>query len=498
MVPLSRGGRELELHLRRGAVTIGKDAVDLEARVKADFSGTLDRPESLSLTAARIDLPRLALSADGSVRLDVDEPEVDVRLSADIDLAQMRELVSDLPELTGRANPAVRLSGPATSPEIRLELTSTDVHVARSEIGDVSVDAVYASDSIMLESFEIAHPRGGRLTGSGRVGLEEGFPLTADARLHDVLLQEVLESAGLEGSWIRMPLSSDVRATGSLSPLGVEIDLDGKVDRFEVLNASYRLSDARRFLVLENVPIKGRAAVTDSMVMINGISLGPDESLFDVEGMLHYRDGLDLRLRSESANLEWFGPIADVPFEGIGPIAATVEGPYKSPVVSATSEMSGLSILGYALGDTKATVIFENPTLQLDRVVVSRTGGGTLTGAGRMRFVEGEVFVEAAGDIENAELSDAMVDLKLPASLANRIRSRGSGRLLVGGSLARPEGVVHVDAPRASFDGVDLGALDLEVGFGTGDETLSVDVGLKKDTSLMEIRTAFLPDQTIR
>ncbi len=497
MTPRSRGGREVELRVGRGVLTLEEDVIDLEARMRADFEGTVDRPESLELTYARVDLPQLALIAEGSSRLDLAIPEVDVRVGARIELERIRELVSGLPELSGSARPAVRLSGPVTAPEIRLELESEDVRVARRDVGDVSVDAVYAGTAVIVESFEVRHPRGGRVTGSGRIGLDDGYPVSADARLHDALLEEILNSAGVEGAWVRMVLNSDVRATGTLSPFGVEVALDGGVERFEVLDASYRFTDAQRMLVLESVPLTGRAAITDSMVMVNGLSLGPPENRFDVEGMLHYDDGLDLRVRSERADLAWFGPIAGVPFTGVGPLAASVEGPYKSPVVSATTEIAELSILDYAVGDSKATLIFENPVLDLDRVTINRPTGGKLSGAGRLSFIDGEVLVEAAADIDDAEVGAAMRDLKLPPELASRVRSVGRGRLVLGGSLAEPEGVVHVESGRATFDGVAMGAMNLEVGFGTGAEKLWVEVELKRPSSVIDIRTAFLPDDTI-
>lgn len=497
MTPQSRGGRQIELRVGRGVLTLDGDVIDLQARVHADFEGTVDRPRSLELTYARIDLPQLALDAEGRAELERPIPEVEVRVGAEVELERVRELISGLPELAGRARPALRLSGPITSPEIRLELEADDVQVARRDVGRVELDAVYAGDAVVLESFEVLHPRGGRLTGSGRVGTSKGYPITADARLHDVLLQEVLESTGVEDAWVRMRLNSDARATGSLAPFGIEVALDGNVDRFEVLSSSYRNSDAPRVLVLEEVPINGRAAITKSLVMINGVALGPPENRFDVEGMLHYDDGLDLRVRSERADLAWFGPIADVPFGGTGPVAAAIEGPYDSPVISATTEIEELSILNYAVGDSKATVIFDNPVLQLDRVMVKRPTGGSLTGAGRLSFIEGEVLVEAAADIDEVEVGAAMRDLKLPPELATRVRSVGSGRLVIGGKLVEPEGVVHVEAAKASFDGVDAGAMNLEVGFGTGTEKLWVEVELKRPSSLADVRTAFLPDGTI-
>ncbi|MEM6730470.1 MAG: translocation/assembly module TamB domain-containing protein, partial [Myxococcota bacterium] len=497
MAPQSRGGRALDLRIGRGVVDLGGDIIDLEAQVRADFEGTVDRPRSLQLTQARIDLPLLALEADGTAQLDLPVPEVDIDVGADVKLAQIGELISGLPALGGRARPTIRLRGPVDRPEIRLEVESEEVTIARSDIGNVAVDAVYAGDRVLIEAFELLHPRGGRVTGSGSVGFEDGYPMTASARLHGVKLEEVLASSGLRDAWVRMGLNGDLRATGSLAPLGIEVALDGDVDRFEVLGASHARADSRRFLVLNDVPLRGQAAVTRDLVLINGFELGPEGNRYDVEGMVHYRDGLDLRVRSEQTDLEWFGPVASIPFEGKGEVTAAIEGPFKHPIVTANTSVASLSILGFNLGDTDGTLVYDDPFLKFEQAQIVRPSGGEISGAGRLRFEKPLIYVEAAADISDVELSDAMEDLKLPADFARRIESRGSGRVIVGGTLEGPEGVLHVDSKRAQFDGVDLGALDLEVGFGSGKEKLWVEVGLVRETSLIDTRTAFRSDDTL-
>lgn len=494
MVPQSRGGRSVDLRLGRGELLVDDEVLDFDARIRGEFRGTVDRPKEIELAASEIELPRLSLRAEGSADLSMPVPGLNFRLAADVDLEQLGTLPIDLPPLKGKASPALVLTGTALAPEIRLEVQGEDVHIERAELGDVALDVVYEANRVVVESFEVKHPRGGRVTGSGSVGLEE-LDLALTARLHEVRVQDVLAEAGLPDSWIRLVLNSDARATGTLSPLGIEVELDGAADTFEVLGATYRDRDSEKFLELASVPIVGRAAITKDMVLLNGMNLGPENARLALEGMLHYDDGLDLRARSESIDLGWFGPIGKVPFGGRGPVAAAIEGPYKKPVVSATVEIEDFSMLDFAFGDTKGTLVFENPTLQLERINVRR-GDGRVDGAGNIRFKDG-VLLQLAADIEDVEAGAAMMDLNLPPFLGSKIRGNGSGRLLLSGSPLDLEGLVSVRSKSIAYDGVPLGEATVEVGFGGEREKIVCEIGLVQESSLVDARIGWLEDGTM-
>src|SRR5207247_3234949 len=108
--------------------------------------------------------------------------------------------------------------------------------------------------------------------------------------------------------------------------------------------------------------------------------------------------GMDLHAAGDAVRLDEFGAIASVPFSGQGGIAATVEGPYADPTISATVELDGLTSAGYPIGDTKATLIYAQRVLRADRIAVRR-GSGRLIGGGAMTFSPAGAQVETNLDL---------------------------------------------------------------------------------------------------
>ncbi len=227
MKPMPRGGRSLELQVGRSTLQLDGKSVDLEAEIDATLSGSIDRPQTLALTTASIKTPELMLSAGGQVDFRPEVPELELRLGAEMELARVSDFTDALPPLSGHAIPSVRVCGTVSEPEVRLELEATDVGIAQSKLGDVAIDAVYAGDRILIEALEVEHPRAGRLTGSGSVGLKDGFPLRLRSRMHTVVLEELLRESGVAGAWVRLRLDGDARVDGTLSPLSLRTKLDG-------------------------------------------------------------------------------------------------------------------------------------------------------------------------------------------------------------------------------------------------------------------------------
>lgn len=495
MKPMPRGGRSLELQVGRSTLQLDGKSVDLEAEIDATLSGSIDRPQTLALTTASIKTPELMLSAGGQVDFRPEVPELELRLGAEMELARVSDFTDALPPLSGHAIPSVRVSGTVSEPEVRLELEATDVGIAQSKLGDVAIDAVYAGDRILIEALEVEHPRAGRLTGSGSVGLKDGFPLRLRSRMHTVVLEEILRESGVAGAWVRLRLDGDARVDGTLSPLSLRTKLDGKIGRFEALASSYYKPDARQILVLNQVPISGRAEVSKRAVNLENVSLGPDDARFDVKGAILYREGLRLDARSERCDMEWLGPIADVEFTGEGPVEARIEGRFSKLTIEGDTTMRGFGLLGRSLGDTSAAVSYRASTLRFNDVLVKR-GAGSVRGAGQLVF-GGPPRIEAAADLRRIDVADSLVDLKLSPSLARRIDAAGDGRLILHGLLAKPGGIIHARAPRAAIDGVELGAMNLEVGFGPGERKLWGEIGLARQSGLVDVQAAWLEDDSV-
>lgn len=495
MFPRRRGGRRIALRVGSGVVRHEDIDHKLAASLRATLQGSLDRPRALQVDRARLTISDSAIAIGGAIDFADQQPTFDLRADAELDLSELSTLNPAIPRLRGQAKPTLYLSGTLAEPELRLEVEADAVGIVDAELGKVSVDAVYAGERLLLESFEVLHPQAGRFTGSATLGVTDEWVLSGRSRLHGVLLEEILRESGIADAWVRLKLHGDLAFRGRLSPFRLETELDGHIERFETLSGSYRDSSSTQILTLDAVPIAGQARVGKNSVTVSNVSLGDDTAKLRVDGQIHYHQGLSLVASSSDFNVARVGAIANVPFTGYGPLRAEIEGPFSAITVRGDFTMDDFSILGRRLGRTSSQVDFQGSTLRFDDVAVQRARG-TLRGSSRLFFGD-RVRVETAADLRGIDLGRALTDLQLFTEFAPRVSATGSGVLRLHGDLAEPDGILAVRARRAAFDGVELGAMKLDIDFSPGVEAVAAKVALTNNNAKIRVRSVFRRDDRV-
>ncbi|MEE8409438.1 MAG: translocation/assembly module TamB domain-containing protein, partial [Myxococcota bacterium] len=318
------------------------------------------------------------------------------------------------------------------------------------------------------------------------------------ARLHRVSLPHILAIAGVPDAWVRLSYSGDVHATGRVNPLKLQLDLGGTIAAFEVLDRTFRDPEAVQFLKLDSTDIVGPATLTTRGVRLGGVEVRRGETVLSVEGELAFDPdaGLDLRVAGEHFDFAEIGPVASIPFEGVGPVAATIEGPYSNLTISGTAELDQFSVYGYYVGDTKATVIFSDMDLTIARASIRR-GPGAITGAVTFRFGDGKPTIKGSLHLTNVDTDDLLLTAGLEPALAQRFASPVSGTVNVSGPLAFPTGSATLHAPRLQIDGVAVGKAHLELGFGGKPELIWGELDLTPETGSLKGRVALLAEKEL-
>ncbi|HET6347238.1 MAG TPA: translocation/assembly module TamB domain-containing protein, partial [Myxococcota bacterium] len=412
------------------------------------------------------------------------------------------------PPLGGMVTARAQWRGPAAAPSVKVALAGRSIRLDGAAVGEVTADVAWEKDSLVIEGVRVAHPDGGMLTGSGSVGLGTHHGVQLSVHLHDAPLPLLLEAGGIRKPWVRMLINGDLEGAGELAPFGLSLAADLAAKDFQVLDGPYDVPHAAQMLSIPAGTVRGTARLGPRGVDIAGIEVAAGSSTLNVEGGLSYdvARGMDLRVVTHDFELGDVGTIAGVPFSGRGGFAATVEGPYENATVASTLEAKGLRIFGYPVGDSSATIIFNMPTLQIDRLTV-RHGDGTVSGAGRLYFDRPNVEAEAALDAEALSLRDLIGTLGLPGALARHFEASVSGRLILAGPIIQPTGVAYFKAPDLQVDGVSLGAMGLEGSFGDVHATVAGTLTLNPrdgeltchaelrhdDTLVLQARTHALP-----
>ena len=474
----SDDGRQVTLRVTEGRAWLpgwvaSEHPFTFSTHLAAEVLGSIDHPLGLHIAQLTQNLPEMQLNVRGDVNLRKGT-QLQVTTQMKGELAALSRAFPKLPALAGLANVEVDWRGTPQSASAYARISCNDLQVDHSPVGDVQLEGTVTPHSAVLDSIRIGHADGGQVTGSGRVDFGAPYAVQLSARLHEASLPSILEATGLSDAWVRMHLNGDLQVAGTLKPMKLELASDLETRNFAVLTESFHHANAPSVLSIANGTIRGAASIHEKAVEFHGMEVSSGTSKVTVEGTMAFDPnvGIDLRTVSDALNLQDVGPIAEVPFGGVGQVAATIEGPYEDVTVSGTAHILGTRVMDYLLGETSATLIFRMPTLMADRITVMH-GGGQITGSGRLHFDRASLEVEGVFDAEKVDLGTALATLGVRPDIAHHFHAPASGRVLLDGPISLPNGVMHFTAPRLDIDNVQFGGATLEATFGDNDTPLA-------------------------
>ncbi len=466
MRPDRDGGRDLSLTIGAAQLRDGARHLGFEAHLAGRLDGSLDRPQALDLTRAEVYLKEVVVRALGVVELE-DKPGADLQLESVINLARLRELWPAAPALEGEARLGAHVSGPLARPEVSYDLAVTALRLADQALGDVVAAGVVTPQTVEVRSLRATVPKVGELAGHAKVTLGAALPVSLQLRGKNVVLEELLAVTGLPESWVRGRFSGTADGKGQLSPLALDLVVEGASHEFAVLDRSYSDPEAVAFMTVGETTVAGPIGVSRAAVTLADLSVNRGGSAMRLQGSLYLsgRAGLEMTVSGEQVSLPAFGPVAGLVYTGTGSFAAAVEGPYADPTVTATADVAGFGAGEYLLGDAKATLVYKSKLLRIERLAGTR-GEGRFSGSGHLDWRHAEPQAEASLELTRIELRDLLDTLGVAPDLARRFEARVDGGLDVHGALRSPSGTFELAAPASSLDRTSFGSLTLEGGFG--------------------------------
>lgn len=496
----SDAGRQVTFRVTEGRAWLpgwvaSEHPISFSTHLTAEVQGSIDHPLGVHIQQLSQNLPETQLNVHGDVNL---RKGVQLQVTTQLkgQLAALSRAFPKLPALQGLATLEVDWRGTPQSATAYARFSCDELHVAHSPIGDVQLEGTVTPHSATLDSIRIGQADGGQVTGSGRIDFGAPYAVQLSARLHDASLPAILEAAGLPDAWVRMHLGGDMQLAGTLKPMKLELANDLETRNFAVLTDSFHHASAESMLSIANGSVRGAASIHDKSVELHGVEVSSGASKVTVDGTMAFdpNTGIDLRAVSDSLDLRDVGPIADVPFGGVGQVAATIEGPYDDLTVSGTVHTLDTQVMHYALGESNATLIFHMPILKADRITLLH-GGGQITGSGRLHFDRAKLEVEGAFDADKVDLGTALATLGVRPDLARHFHAATSGRVLLDGPIDLPNGVMHFTAPRVDIDSAQFGAASVEATFGDSETPLAGTLTVRHDgEGQLACRVSLHPD----
>ncbi len=327
----------------------------LRAAVAADVAHDLSVAD-VSGADAVVDGVRLA--ARGRVR-DLCAPQLELEVAGSGPLREVLALTRirrDAPA-EGMVSAEGRVAGPAARPEISGTLRLEHARVGWFRLGEgrATVRVAPGLDALLVDRVEWPLP-GGSVVARGRVGFQPTVPMEWEFETAGADLADLLESVGIEGSWVTVRLDAKGRIAGTVAPA---VNLAGTIGGdFRELRSYTRAWKTVKPGVPPVVDVKrGRLEtpilVTDEHVALDGARLtaGRGTSVVDATAHFSNQGGYQVRWRGQ-VDLDALGKVAEVHLGGLAEVDATLgAAPYGNPRAVGRARVEGFRFLDVALGN---------------------------------------------------------------------------------------------------------------------------------------------------
>jgi autotransporter translocation and assembly factor TamB len=234
--------------------------------------------------------------------------------------------------------------------------------------GDARLHFDVTPQHLKVDKLEIPVAKGA-VAGSVQIDFADHLPVSADLKLSDVELGELLRKLGQPHSLVTLHSSGRVQARGALSPLQLNGDANLDVENFAVLDQSYeKRGKAKRMFEFARGKLSTTLAVNVDRVDLRKISLDVGGSHLSAETTFFtdMKRGLQLLAHAETFSLADFKDhIGPLPARGRLAFDAQVSGPYHALVIGGSVKVSNANLLDLKLGEVSTQVTFESKNLHL-------------------------------------------------------------------------------------------------------------------------------------
>lgn len=435
---------EVRLLAGRGGVQAGDVQRSLD---RLDLRATLDtRRTKLESRLKYVNLEMLdvVLSVeDGHFELSEDNAirsSGEFRLAAPLYIAS--ELASSIPALKGSIDCGGSGSYEPGAWEADATCAGREIRVGKSFIGDVDVHVEADQDEIVVDEGSVRQA-GGELKFSAWLSLaSESKDIQFKGEADGLRFAELATNVGLKRTRVQFSVRGPIEASGTLSPLDVEGEMDWTVNGFKVGTRRYRQGFGPDLLSVGPGRIRSKIAVDDSAFRFENAHVTTGTTSLRTTVSIGFDNDLRVKVDSSRMNLKDV-KMPGVGLRGTGSLHVIIDGSLKrtgrSIKVDSRLDFKGLEIAGVIFGKVRSRLR-------------SDTRKGII-------------------DVSNAVGSLGSSRYRIPQARVT-FRPRGRGGILIEGEV-EADGF-HIPDARRAFDMKDIYTREA-MGVFSGDVSFSVE-----------------------
>ena len=407
-----------------------------------------------------------SLQVSGDVNRLFAEPEVDLRLDLDLDLADLNPMLQSDTDLSGPLQLTLTASGPPKNPNAFLSVTYGGGELAGIPVEQITLESRLQDRVVAIEKLALASVLGD-IAGEGAIDLEKAFPnglLNAPTDADAVSYKLALKGTGAALNrlpWTKDILAGDVRTRIDLKGSGIsprtmtaQADLDLSSENFAIQE------------VLSPIPVKltGKADFADGKITVTPLDLNTRETLIRLNGDYDLSaNALDMNLRVETPDLAQILTPLQVPgFSGKATLSADVFGPVVQLAVDTDLQGKNVRFEDTAIGDVSLDAVLQKSGLLDIAGLTVQNRGSHLTLSGTLRlFDNGFAHFNPAMP---AELNIAFQDLAA-RDFVETIGFKGSltGNLDLAGRLLAPSADLSLSGDELAWGDTRIGDLNTDL-----------------------------------
>ena len=345
----------------------------------------------------------------------------------------------------GTAAAAVHLSGRPAAPEVqgRLELSGARIGVYAP--GDARATFRLVGTDLDVQTLEVPF-QGGSVTGRARLRLGREVLLTAEVETRQMEFAELLERLGLDGAYVMMRLTSQVKVSGTAWPLSLSGQAAVDIQDFRVLSHSWKewkpggatALDFRKGRLDAGVHVGPEAVqVADGKVSVGGETLG-------VSGALSLSDGFDLDFAG-GVDLGELGHLAAIPLAGRASAKGTIRArSYGDPRIEGQLRATGFHFLQLDLGEVAAHLTYERLLLLVEELKGTK-GGTRYQGEATVDLARSPAFLASSRLSAEGRLRDLFEAVMPWVPASRRVRDAIDAEVSVDASASGPTSRLDAD-----------------------------------------------------
>ena len=344
-------------------------------REKPSFMFTLSTqglltPDSLKLLSAHLSLGKSTIDVNGLLtsfqRVQI-EPQGQVTTHLALELNEVDQFLKTyfpehkIPRTSGQVTSTAKVHFNGLS-DIGgdLDLKMDNVHVGQFDLGKASIRGKYHNQEVELEELTAIHPAGQLKLTKSNFKFKSPWEFVSEVKIESLDLQKLFVSLGLKNIPVELKIQGGGPCHGQLADFQITCQPDLAGSNL-LVGGSF---DLPVVVDISSFAANGPVTVDRQKVSYKAsVFLGEDRGTS--EGIIDYATGFKIGFQSPSVDFKNVRNLANLKFEGQGPVDGVTEGDSSSAILRMKLRPSNFVFEDYQLGTIESELIYEKSHLKL-------------------------------------------------------------------------------------------------------------------------------------